>query len=287
MKSVQNLLLSLRVFSRPQGSEFRRAGVLDTLLLFTSVVALLWWIGVPLQTMNLLLGIAITELVIVAVPPYFFARGLKLDLVKTFRIRLPSLSGALMMIIIAGAGFFIMAQLQIAFTKLVEIPTSYIEATEDLLLRLTDVGAVVGTLVIVILPAICEELLFRGYILDGLTRSWGAAVGIVISGILFGMFHFDSFRFIPATLMGILFGAIVWQRGSIIYGIIGHIINNGIAFFMAMFGSYYFPELVSEVDFAPLWVTALFVILFVVAFRGIWRETHGSQIAPTRKKLYE
>lgn len=77
----------------------------------------------------------------------------------------------------------------------------------------------------VILPAIVEELIFRGYILH-LLLPHGRTFAILVSGVLFGVMHFYLPQLLYATVAGILIGYLVVQSGSVWCGIFLHIINN-------------------------------------------------------------
>lgn len=83
---------------------------------------------------------------------------------------------------------------------------------------------------IAFLPAIGEELLFRGVIqriFTNLTRNhhWG----IWISAILFSALHMQFFGFVPRLLLGVLFGYLLVWSGSIWLPIIAHFLNNALA----------------------------------------------------------
>lgn len=78
-------------------------------------------------------------------------------------------------------------------------------------------------------PAICEELLFRGYLQRQVERSWGTAASIVLVGILFGLYHLRLSQAIPLSLLGIYLGFVVWATGSLWAGFVVHILNNGFA----------------------------------------------------------
>lgn len=82
----------------------------------------------------------------------------------------------------------------------------------------------------VVLAAVCEEFLFRGMLLQLLSRGnrWRGA--IVMTGVLFAVFHLDIIGLLPRTLMGIYFGVLVWRSGSIYPAILAHGANNLLAF---------------------------------------------------------
>jgi hypothetical protein len=78
-----------------------------------------------------------------------------------------------------------------------------------------------------IVPAIFEEVMFRGYLLRALEKSWGIIAAILVSGFLFGAYHVQPSNFIPLTMLGILFGYITYVSRSLIPAMIAHLLNNG------------------------------------------------------------
>lgn len=82
----------------------------------------------------------------------------------------------------------------------------------------------------VVLAAACEEILFRGVLLQLLARGdrWRSA--ILVTGLLFALFHLDPVGLVPRTLMGVYFGVLVWRSGSIFPAMLAHGANNLMAF---------------------------------------------------------
>jgi membrane protease YdiL (CAAX protease family) len=82
-----------------------------------------------------------------------------------------------------------------------------------------------GLLVVLIGP-VCEELAFRGFVLPLLARTFGAAAGIIVTGILFGMLHgFEYPDWRPVVLVavaGMVFGWRRYQTGSTINAALMH-----------------------------------------------------------------
>jgi membrane protease YdiL (CAAX protease family) len=94
----------------------------------------------------------------------------------------------------------------------------------------TTAGLLFNLFMIAVLPAIGEELLFRGVIQRIFTRMtknhhWG----IWISAILFSALHMQFYGFVPRMLLGVLFGYLLVWSGSMWLPIIAHFLNNGIA----------------------------------------------------------
>lgn len=92
------------------------------------------------------------------------------------------------------------------------------------------VGLLFNIFMIAVLPAIGEELLFRGVvqrIFSNWTRNhhWG----IWITAIVFSAMHLQFYGFVPRMLLGALFGYLLVWSGSMWLPIIGHFLNNGFA----------------------------------------------------------
>lgn len=84
-------------------------------------------------------------------------------------------------------------------------------------------------IVIGLVPAVGEELLFRGLIqnqLLGIAKN--AHVAIWLAAIIFSAFHFQFYGFVPRVLLGALFGYLYYWSGNLLVPIVAHLINNGL-----------------------------------------------------------
>ncbi|CAN5462197.1 CPBP family intramembrane metalloprotease [soil metagenome] len=85
-----------------------------------------------------------------------------------------------------------------------------------------------GILIIAVIPAIGEELLFRGLIqnqMHAITKHIHLAIWI--TGFLFSAMHLQFYGLIPRMLLGVLFGYMYYWSGNLIMPIFAHFINNG------------------------------------------------------------
>ncbi len=100
--------------------------------------------------------------------------------------------------------------------------------TKQLLIMNNTTDLMINLLMIAILPAIGEELIFRGCFQNIFTRWTGSYHwGIWLAAILFSAIHMQFYGFIPRMLLGALFGyMLVWGR-SMWLPIIAHLVNNG------------------------------------------------------------
>ena len=81
-------------------------------------------------------------------------------------------------------------------------------------------------LLLAVLPAVCEELTFRGFVFGGLVKQGGALRAILITSLFFGFTHTVLQQSIAATIMGLMLGVIAWRTGGVICCIAVHVINN-------------------------------------------------------------
>jgi uncharacterized protein len=90
-----------------------------------------------------------------------------------------------------------------------------------------------GLLVIALLPAIGEELVFRGMLQPEIFRASGNHhVAIWVSAIIFSAFHMQFFGFVPRMLLGALFGYLYVWSGHLLLPMIAHFVNNGFSVLM-------------------------------------------------------
>lgn len=84
-----------------------------------------------------------------------------------------------------------------------------------------------NVLVMALLPAIGEELLFRG-VFQRLFAAWTKNIhlGVIISAFLFSFFHFEFYGFLPRFLLGVLFGYFLVWTSSLWVPMLAHFINN-------------------------------------------------------------
>ena len=85
-------------------------------------------------------------------------------------------------------------------------------------------------LVIAIIPAIGEELLFRGYLQQKMTQWLGKPhMAIIITAILFSAIHMQFQGFLPRFALGLVLGYLFYWSGSLWLPIIAHLLNNAMA----------------------------------------------------------
>jgi membrane protease YdiL (CAAX protease family) len=113
------------------------------------------------------------------------------------------------------------------------------EQTEALTKMNSPIELIIALVVIAILPAIGEELVFRGIIQRELHRGSGNIhIAIWVSAILFSAIHIQFFGFVPRMLLGALFGYLYYWSGNLWLAILAHFVNNG----LSVVGMYFYQK---------------------------------------------
>ena len=110
------------------------------------------------------------------------------------------------------------------------------EITEKFLEVNSVSGLLLNIIIIALIPALGEELLFRG-ILQRIFTDWTKSVfaGILLSSILFSALHLQFYGFLPRMMLGVLLGYMLVWSGSLWLPIVAHFINNAAAVVMIYF----------------------------------------------------
>ena len=101
--------------------------------------------------------------------------------------------------------------------------------TEKMLNVNTVGGLLLNLFIIALIPAIGEELTFRGVLQQSLTRRMNPHVAILLSAAIFSFIHFQFYGFLPRMFLGVLLGYMFYVTGSLWTSILMHFVNNGCA----------------------------------------------------------
>jgi len=111
-----------------------------------------------------------------------------------------------------------------------DMEASAAQLTEQLLMVGDIKNFLLNLLVMALLPAVCEEVFFRGYVqrtIQGWTKNPHTA--IFAAAIFFSAFHLQFAGFLPRFLLGAVLGYLFYWSGSLWLSIIAHFANNAIA----------------------------------------------------------
>ena len=156
--------------------------------------------------------------------------------------------------------------------------------TEQFLSVTTFDGLIINILLMALLPAVAEELTFRGVlqnlfeVKDETLKKKGNRVHIAIwcSAILFSAIHMQFYGFLPRMLMGALFGyALVWT-GSLWIPILMHFTNNAMAvilYFLAIRSGWDMDKVDTIGTNDTLWLGVVSLVLTIIGIYAFRRST--------------
>ncbi|MCF7912394.1 MAG: ABC transporter permease subunit [Candidatus Cloacimonetes bacterium] len=256
---------SLKFWGKGKADIFSSQFVIGVFIL---VLLLFYYLGTPWQAKNLSLGLIKTELLLVLLPVLLIYHLSHTDIKKAARMQSTKPVNFLLAIAAAPFGFFLAAFSMQIVNFLYPLPESYLEGMQKLM-QLHELPIWQSLMIIAVLPGICEEMLFRGYVIRGFEKS-GTWKAIIISGILFGLFHLDFFRLLPAALMGIWLGYLLIKTKSIFVTMLAHMLHNSSTLVLSQWGEN-IPVIstILKTDQIPVWlvlfsIAALLVIAWLL-----------------------
>ncbi len=113
-----------------------------------------------------------------------------------------------------------------------------------------------------ILTPIFEEILFRGIFLKGFLNRYKPPIAIVLSALVFGLFHLNIHQLINATIIGLFLAIVYYETNSLILCISIHCFNNVVPFRFF---------LIDHDDRADIGQIAIAVLFLVIGFGLLMR----------------
>ena len=170
----------------------------------------------------------VQQIALIGAPALFMAVLLTSSARKTLRLSMPSLSfvGAAIVlpIVLHPLASELLSSLSEFFPQLPDSAKAAFAAMSDDSIPLIMILATFA-----LTPAICEEVAFRGFILSGFGRGGRMGVAVVLSSVTFGIIHMIPQQVFNATLLGLVLGLLAIRSGSLLPGIIFHLLFNSLA----------------------------------------------------------
>lgn len=127
---------------------------------------------------------------------------------------------------------------------------------------------VLYTFLTALLPAICEELIFRGMVLSGLRKSLSDGKAIVLSALLFALMHGSLQQLIYPFILGMILAWVVVRTGSTFASMIVHFVNNFLVVLMAYISTVAGWSLDGVTSNWWFWIIA--VVLLAIVGVALW-----------------
>jgi len=224
------------------------------------------------------------------VPAFLFSYLFEGDLFSYYRFRnqtgmLPMLLCVLMMVsIIPFINYMaeINMKMEIPIRALDQVLRTLEETAEEMMVAFTATksvgGLLVNLLMIGVIAAVGEELIFRG-LLQRLMIDMvkNVHLAIIITALLFSAFHFQFYSFLPRFVLGLVLGYLMFYGRSIWYPILAHFVNNAMGVIYYYFNSRgSADDMLEEIGTSTLIPVAAVVSLTLFLFFGfLWYYQTG------------
>jgi sodium transport system permease protein len=207
----------------PSFSEAMFCGVLILLIRFFINFS----VNSPETFRDLAVLAAMTQLVVVLTPALLMTVMLTRSPSQTLLLRRPPFAASLAAIGLAFAVHPTANLLQAMVMRLYPLNNDLERALASLNFNAGNLWVTI--LVIAVLPAVCEELAFRGFILSGFRRMGHKWAAIVLTSIFFGATHSIFQQSMVACALGMLLGFIAVQTGSLLPCVLFHAVHNSLS----------------------------------------------------------
>lgn len=227
------------------------------------------------------------QILFILLPSLIFSKLFYTNLKKFFRLKLPNwrelllfVAGLAVLTILLQNYLYVQNHLiDLAaenvpiiktFKDLLDKLNEFVEKTYGNLLKAnTFLEAVLIVFVVAVIPALSEEMMFRGYIQRSFEIKIKPFYAAFITAVFFGANHFNPYGLLPLIILGLYFGYAAYVSDSIVIPIILHFLNNFTAVMLYfVFGD---DELISSTVKKPSEFTSSVITIFfmIILFVGV------------------
>jgi membrane protease YdiL (CAAX protease family) len=146
----------------------------------------------------------------------------------------------------------------------------------------------IALIVIAVIPAIGEEVLFRGILQRKLAEHWANVhLAIWVTAFLFSAIHFQFYGFFPRLFLGAMFGYLYFWTGRLSMAMFAHFVNNGVTVVLMWLNNQgAFPVDIGATEAIPVWMGIFSLILSVLLLRVIYRASPESEKIELKENKY-
>lgn len=263
---------SLKIFNkRSEMKKGQMPGYGDLILLLCISLLGIFYIG-SFATMKFgFWGVFIQQLIILMLP-ISYSFYMKADWKKLFSIKMPGMKEIVSAICIFIGGYCLNTILSSILSGLMKESTNNVQIQFDYLLKQP---FLILVLVMAVMPAVGEELMFRGFTFGTLKEKNKPLVAMLITSFLFGCYHFSLVKLIPTAFLGFLLVILVYRTGSIFPAMLTHFLNNLISLYISKYQEQIdakYPDLLELKFGAGQSVNLILMVILGVVFLslGMW-----------------
>jgi membrane protease YdiL (CAAX protease family) len=214
----------------------------------------------------------VLQILLVAAVPLAFAHLSNLDKRTVLSLRPVTATNLFWCVLLAFSVLFLLDEIVLWQQQLTGVGASLSPEIQKLLRADSALQLVWIFFALALTPAICEELLFRGFILGRFLETGQPGQSLMMSSLLFGLFHRNLPALLPTTLAGIMLAFAVWRTGSLYCAIVMHALVNSWAIVVINSKLGDLLPWTREPSHVPAWLLVVCVLGVVVAGRQLQRE---------------
>ena len=239
--------------------------------------------GLLLQAADLRIGLIVTEGGLILLPTLYFIQKSRRSYRQVLSLRSVSFQILLLTLVITIpfriCSFLISAVVQTIFPMPDFVLRSLEYMYAELMFPSSNLELVLTLLGIVFMAALCEEVMFRGFILQSFLKRKSAWSAIIITAIGFALYHLDPWAIPEIIVIGIFLGWLVVRTGSIFPAMIAHASFNflGIVLLPKVFGVKTVDDFFN-ISF-PAYIYPIAFALLIVLLHVLIKITHPKVIA--------
>ena len=194
----------------------------DLILSIVVLLLLSIYLGLAVGTESVFGSTVVSQLLILAMP-LLVVWYMKSDVKTLFSLKVPKVKDFIGGFILYIGVYALMLVASFVLISIFPQSAENTAMTFDVLMKQPFALVV---LVMTVMPAIGEELYFRGLVFGSLRHRYSAVWAIVISSVIFGVFHLSLVKIIPTGMLGACFAYVAYTSGSIYIGMFLHFFNN-------------------------------------------------------------
>lgn len=237
----------------------------ESLLVLVVALLLMVYLGGIMSLSHPVMGVVVPQFFI-GVLPVLACIYIKGNAREIFKLNIPKgkdLLGSVCLYLGAGSlSLLISNLLSMAF------PDNSQGLNEEYAKLLDGISFVPALLLIALVPAVCEELMFRGYMFTAFRQKMSLPKAIFFVSVLFGISHMSLIKIIPTAVLGAALAYAIYKADSIAASSLIHFLNNAVSVFLLYYGSN-IAFLNEEQMGVPLMI-GLVVLSVIFIPAGVW-----------------
>lgn len=233
------------------------------------------------------LSLAIIQFLVFLLPLAFYCRVFGINPVASLKLR--GFSWKKVPVLVAFLLLFFIGSLTLRYFGIFVFDGAMVDTPDAI--RISGVASSNGffsVLCFAVIPAILEEILFRGILLEDYAP-FGAGIAVTVTALGYAMLHASFSDFAYYFFVGVIFGAVSWISGSVIPAILFHLLRNLWYLYAAESAANYLRQ-AGRSALLPFILIALVLLLLFFLFsrmEELFRDRARDEMRETRRELLE